>query len=219
MSWNPPWRLITMCQPWPDLNYLCWGQVRLQTFEATLKLYDEIRSSGSQPPRKQVSYRWMFSMKDDHIWQTSSSKKGGGCLMDIVSDIGTRTDTDMCGRLRQLMFNISHHGLVQFLVGSLSKFSFSKHWHVFCSYIPISLQSLPNTLVGLHLGIFRYISTHMGRPRVVVKGCEYGTSLAHLDVLVTNSLHHTQELCFKPLYMARPPWDRHSSTSISMLPC
>lgn len=90
--------------------------------------------------------------------------------------------------------------------------------------ISISLQSLPNTLVGLHLEILRYISTHMGRPRVVVKGCEYGTLWAHLDVLVTNSLHHTQELWFKPLYMARPLWDQHSSTSrhvhtISMLPC
>lgn len=75
--------------------------------------------------------------------------------------------------------------------------------------IPISLQSLPNTLVGLHLGILRYISTHMGRPRVVVKGCEYGTLWAHLDVLVTNSLHHTQELCLN-----HSIWQDHLGTDI-----
>lgn len=145
----------------------------------------------------------------------------------------------MCGWLRQLMSNISHHGLVRFLVWSLSSYSISKHWHILRSNmlmslfmktfdwvlsISISLNSLLNTLVGLHLGIRRYTSTYMGRPRVVAKGCEHGTLWAHLDVLATNTLHHTQESCFEPLCMARPLWNECWSTSrpmhtISMLLC
>lgn len=118
--------------------------------------------------------------------------------------------------------------IIKFLVSKALTYSSFQHANIFVhenfwlgSYynflnleiIPISLKSLPNTLVGLHLGILRYISTYMGRPRVVAKGCEHGTIWAHLDVLATNSLHHTQELCFEPLYMARPLWNGSWSSS------